>query len=239
MKRICTICARGGSKGVPGKNLRPLLGKPLIAWSIEQAKASGIFDCVSVSSDAEDILSAAKAAGADHIIRRPPEMATDVASKLPAIRHALLETERIHGAKFETTVDIDVTSPLRLASDIVGAVELLETTGVASVITGAVARRSPYFNLVEVDAKGVVALSKPLPNRVERRQDGPRCYDMNASVYVWNRDAFIANLTVFYPDSRLFVMPEDRSIDIDSDIDFLIVEKLLLRRRELELQKED
>ncbi len=233
VKRVCTICARGGSKGLPKKNVRPLLGKPLIAWSVEQAKVSGLFECISVSSDADDILSAATAAGADHIIRRPVEMATDSASKLPAIRHAVLTTEHIRGVKFDTMVDIDATSPLRLISDIVGAVELLEKSDSSSVITGAIARRSPYFNLVEVDTSGVVALSKPLPNRVERRQDGPRCYDMNASVYVWKRDAFMADPRVFYPDSRLFEMPEDRSVDIDSEIDFFVVEKLLLSRRAL------
>jgi len=230
VKRICTICARGGSKGVPGKNVRSLLGKPVIAWSVEQAKAAGIFECVAVSSDAKDILAAAKAAGADYLIDRPAEMATDTASKLPAIRHAALDVERIRGVKFETMVDIDATSPLRFTSDIVGAVKLMEDTGATSVITGAPSRRSPYFNLVEVDDAGIVALSKPLPHRVERRQDGPRCYDMNASIYVWKRDVFIEDQRVFYPDTRLFVMPEDRSIDIDSEVDFIVVEALMARR---------
>ena len=98
------------------------------------------------------------------------------------------------------------------------------------MITGAPARRSPYFNLVEIGEDDVVRLSKPLPKLVERRQDGPRCYDMNASIYVWRRDIFITDQRVFYPDSRLFVMPEERSIDIDSELDFLVVKAVLEQR---------
>src|SRR5687768_5637382 len=110
MKRVCTICARGGSKGVAGKNLRPLLGRPLIAHSIEQARATGLFEAVAVSSDSAEILEAARAVGADHAIVRPAELATDQAAKLPAIRHALLEVERLRGEAFDVLVDLDATS---------------------------------------------------------------------------------------------------------------------------------
>ncbi len=230
VKRICTICARGGSKGVPGKNVRPLLGKPVIAWTVEQAKSCGLFEYVAVSSDSREILAAAGSAGADHLIDRPPEMATDTASKLPAIRHATLEVERATGRQFDIMVDLDATSPLRLLSDIAGAVKLLESTGATSVITGAPARRSPYFNLVEVGDDDVVRLSKPPQKFIERRQDAPRCYDMNASIYGWKRDVFIADQRVFYPDTRLYVMPEERSIDIDSELDFMVVKTILERR---------
>lgn len=90
MKRLCTICARGGSKGVNKKNIRPLMGKPLIAYSLEQARASGLFDLIAVSSDAQEILDAARNHGADLLIERPAELASDTAAKLPAIRHAVL-----------------------------------------------------------------------------------------------------------------------------------------------------
>ncbi len=229
MRRLCTICARGGSKGVKSKNVRPIAGKPLIAHTIGQARASGLFDAIAVSSDSDGILAAAEAAGADLLIRRPDVLATDTAAKVPAIRHAQDEAERHFGAAFDTFVDLDATSPLRLPADITGAVDLLETTGASSVITGAPARRSPYFNLVEEDAAGHVRLSKSLPEAVVRRQDAPRCFDMNASIYVWRRDAFITDPKVFYPDTRLFEMPEERSFDIDTELDFLIVDLLLTR----------
>lgn len=230
MTRLCTICARGGSKGVKGKNLRPLLGRPLIAHSIEQAKETGLFTAVAVSSDSDALLQAAKTAGADILVRRPDEMATDAAPKLPAIRHCLLEAEARLELEFDVFADLDATSPLRLPEDIAGAVQLLETRGVSNVITGAPARRSPYFNLVELDANGVARLSKQLEHPVERRQDGPRCYDMNASIYVWRRDRFLAHPALFYTDTLLFEMPEERSVDIDNELDFDMV-RLILERR--------
>ena len=124
MRRLCTICARGGSKGVPNKNLRSLLGKPLLAYSIERAREAGIFERIAVSSDSAAILAAAKAAGADDMIERPLEMATDTASKLPAIRHALMTVETQQGVKYDTLTDLDATSPLRIAEDVRGAVQI-------------------------------------------------------------------------------------------------------------------
>jgi N-acylneuraminate cytidylyltransferase/CMP-N,N'-diacetyllegionaminic acid synthase len=180
MKRLCTICARGGSKGVKGKNLKTLLGKPLIAHSISQAKASGLFDLVAVSSDSDEILAVARAWGADHLVKRPDELATDQAAKLPVIRHCVTEVERLAGKMFETLVDLDATSPLRVPEDIRDAVELLEKSGAGNVITAMPARRSPYFNLVELDENGIVHLSKPPRNAIVRRQDAPMCFDMNA-----------------------------------------------------------
>lgn len=229
--KLCTICARGGSKGVPGKNIRPLGGKPLIAHSIAQAKESGLFACVAVSSDSDEILGVAKAYGADITIKRPDHLATDQAGKVPAIGHAVQAVEAIRDMYFDIVVDLDATSPLRLPSDIVEAVKLLETAKCSSVITGAPAHRSPYFNLVECDANGIASLSKKLPDAILRRQDSPACYDMNASIYVWKRDRLIADPRVFYDDTRLYAMPRERSVDIDDELDFAMVELILQRRK--------
>jgi len=228
MKRICTICARGGSKGVPGKNVRPLLGKPMLLYSIEAARESGLFDRIAVSSDSADILGLARAAGVTDIVERPPEMATDQAAKCPAIRHALLAVEQRHGEHFDVQVDLAVTAPLRLADDIRGAVALQGRTGAASVITGTPARHSPYFSLVEEATDGSVGLSKKAA--IVRRQDAPRTFDMDGSIYVWDTAAFRADPKVFYPDTRLYVIPEERSQDVDTEIDFAIVEMLMKRR---------
>ena len=223
MKRLCTICARGGSKGVPGKNLMELGGKPLVAHSIDQARASGLFDFIAVSSDSPQILDAARAAGAGILVSRPDDLASDSSAKLPAIKHAVSFVEAETGQRFDTLVDLDATSPLRVPEDIVGAVALLEERGVSQVITGAPARRSPYFNLVELDDEGHVQLSKTTTPRIVRRQDAPRCYDMNASVYVWSYEGLFHGGVPFNPDALLYEMPEFRSIDIDSplDIDFV------------------
>jgi CMP-N,N'-diacetyllegionaminic acid synthase len=226
MKRLCTICARGGSRGVKGKNIRVLLGKPLIAHSIEQARAAGLFDLLAVSSDSDEILGVAREWGCDYLIKRPDELATDQAAKLPVIRHCVAEVERITGSTFDTLVDLDATSPLRVPEDIRNAVVLLEESGAGNVVTAMPARQSPYFNLVELDANGIVHLSKPLQTAVARRQDAPTCYDMNASIYVWRHKVLFESATLFNPDTRLYVMPEDRSIDIDSELDFGFVEYL-------------
>lgn len=232
MRILCTICARGGSKGVPNKNLRPLLGKPLVGHSVERARASGFFDSIAVSSDSDEILAAARDAGADQLVRRPSEMATDTAAKLPVIRHCARTVEDETGKVFDLFVDLDVTSPLRSIEDIAGAVALLQQSGAENVITAMPARRSPYFNLVELNADGIAVLSKPPSTTVTSRQASPPCFDMNASIYVWRRDALLNGPdTIFLPTTRLFVMPEERSIDIDSELDFAFVEFLTQQQR--------
>jgi N-acylneuraminate cytidylyltransferase/CMP-N,N'-diacetyllegionaminic acid synthase len=230
-RRVCTILARGGSKGLPGKNVRMLVGKPLIAHAIDQAKAAGLFDSIAVSSDDASALAIAEQWGVELAVRRPDELATDGASKLTGIRHAVLEAERRTGASFATIVDIDVTCPLRTVADIRGAVELFERSGVTNVITGAPAHRNPYFNLVERRPDGSVGLSKPTVPRIERRQDAPDCFDMNAAIYVWKRDVFMDHADVFYPDTQIYEMPEERSRDIDSLLDFDFVEFIMTRTK--------
>ena len=230
MTRICTICARAGSKGVPSKNLRPLGGKPLIAHSIEQAQHSKLFDVIAVTSDSASILEVAHQCGADITIVRPSELATDHAGKVPAIRHCLISAESATAKHFETIVDLDVTAPLRSVSDIVEAVRLLEEGGADNVVSGAPARHSPYFNIVELDAESRVGLSKRLDNPIVRRQDAPDCFDLNGAVYVWRRHALVHGPDVAIgANTALFVMPPDRSFDIDSEVDFLLVEALFER----------
>ncbi len=230
MKRLCTICARGGSKGVKGKNLRLLDDVPLIAHTIRQALASGCFDAIAVSSDSQEILDVARAEGVHHLIVRPDDLATDTAAKLPVIRHAVEEAERQMATSVDVCVDLDATSPLRTPEDISGAIAMLQDPAAQVVITAMPARRSPYFNMVEIDADGVPHLVKLRGQGFVRRQDAPPCFDMNASIYVWRRAALRNDATLFTNATRLFLMPEERSIDIDSEIDFLLVELLMKRR---------
>ena len=226
VKILCTICARAGSKGVANKNLRLINGLPLIAYSLQQAVASKLFTQISVSSDSPEIRAAALAHGATFVVDRPTQMASDTAPKLPAIRHCVETSEKEFG-KFDVVIDLDATAPLRIVADIVGALDLLKATDADNIITGAPAHRSPYFNLVETDTNGIVHLSKPLPESVSRRQDSPECFDMNASIYVWKRDALLNNQSLFAPSTRLFVMPRERSLDIDSQADFEMVEWMM------------
>jgi len=231
LPRIATICARAGSKGVPGKNVRTLAGKPLIAHTISQARECGLFDAVAVSSDDGEILKLARDWGASHTVHRPPELAGDHAAKIPAIRHCVREVENQTGLAFDVVADLAVTSPLRSADDIRSAVDLLEKSDAGVVLSAMDAPDSPYFNIVEVDDAGNLGLSKTPPKTVSARQAAPQCYALNGAVYVWSRAAlFAASDDVVRPDARLYVMPQERSLDIDSEFDFEIADCLLAAR---------
>ena len=223
-KKLCTILARGGSKGVPNKNIRILAGAPLIAHTIQQAKNSKLFDAIAVSSDSDAILSIAREFGITHLVQRPEALANDTAPKIPAIQHCVTEMEAKEKTSFEIICDLDPTSPFRKISDIAECLKLMEQPGVSNVITAAPSRKSPYFNLVETDALGFVRLSKPLEDSIKRRQDSPKCFDMNASIYVWRRETLMGSSSVFQEKTKLYEMPPERSIEIDSELDFQIAQ---------------
>lgn len=227
MRRVCTVLARAGSVGVPGKNTRLLGGVPLVAHSIRHARVTGLFDAVVVSTDDPEVRRIAEAERVDLIITRPDDLATSAAGKVPAIAHAVEVAEADLGQAFDIVVDLDVTSPLRDPEDVAAAVALLESDpDVTNVITAAPARRSPYFNLVERAPDGTVRLVRPSDPPLLRRQDAPECFDMNASIYVWWRATLSGDLAVINPGTRLHVMPEERSHDVDSELDWSIVSHL-------------
>lgn len=228
---ICVICARSGSKGVSDKNIRPLKGKPLLAHSVEVAVESKLFESVVVTSDSEHYLDIAREYGAEILVKRPPELAVDTTTKLGAIEHAVSYAESHTGKDFDVIVDLDVTSPLRVKADLSGSLSLFKASNATSVITGSKSHRSPYTNLVERGPGGVVNVVKPTAESISRRQEAPVCFDMNASIYIWNRIVFREDPKVFYGDTLLYEMPFERSWDIDFEIDFEIVELLMSRRK--------
>ena len=231
INNLCTIGMRGGSKGVPNKNLRELHGKPLMAYTIEQAKESGLFRHIVVSTDSEEIAETARNLGAEAWFLRPPELATDEAPKLPVIRHAFIKSESHYGQQFDVLVDLDVTSPLRLVEDIKGAYEQFRDEDADILVTASPARRNPYFNMLE-KVNGRIRIVKQMNKLPVRRQDAPRVYDMNASIYIWKRDALLKRDTLFTENTSLFVMPEERSVDIDTEIDWDFVEFIMDKRDE-------
>jgi len=227
---LCTICARGGSKGVKNKNIKELNGKPLIAYTIEQAKASGLFDHIVISTDSDDIASVAKVYGAEIFFKRNPEMASDTAGKLDVIKDAFMKSEAHYQKQYDYLIDLDATAPLRSVDDIKNSFAQFLEANNDNLITAMPSRRSPYFNLVEVSNDGKVALSKKLDSSIVRRQDAPKSYDMNASIYIWKRDVILNENTLFLDKTGLYVMPEERSIDIDNELDFEFVEFLMRKR---------
>ena len=224
-----TICARGGSRGVPGKNIRPLAGYPLIAYTIAIARHCPFIDRVVVSTDNEEIASVARRYGAEVPFLRPAELATDASAKVPAVQHAVREVENQRGGPIDLVVDLDPTSPLRTVDQVRRCWELVQTADTDVVFTVTPAERSPYFNMVEV-VNGYARLSKPLDPPLARRQDAPAVYAMNASIYAYRRAHLMTDGRVVAPRSRIVEMPAE-SRDIDSEIDFAFVEFLVRERR--------
>ena len=228
LKTIATICARGGSVGVPGKNIKMLRGLPLIAHTILQAQACKDIDRVFVSTDDEAIAEVARSYGATVPFLRPAHLATSSAAKVPVISH-LADWVAEHVGSFDTIVDLDPTSPLRIAADIEACMRLLDTdTDV--VITAFESEKNPYFNMVEQKEDGNIGLVCPSLTGVVARQMAPAVYSMNASIYVWHRSTL--NKGLWNGRVKMHVMPRERSIDIDSPIDFKIVDMLLAERQQ-------
>lgn len=229
MKVLATIAARGGSKGVKGKNIRPLAGKPLIVHTIEQVLAWGGHDRFLVSTDSEEIAAVARQHGAEVPFLRPAEFATDTAGKIEVLRHALIEAERIYSTRFDVLFDLDATSPIRRAGDMDGILERSRATGADCVFSVTKARKNPYFNMVEENPDGTVSLCKPLPGALKRRQDAPRVFDVNASMYVYRRDFLLdrATVTVLSGRAAAYEMDELSAYDIDEELDFRIVEMIM------------
>jgi len=221
-----TICARGGSKGVPGKNVRPIAGHPLIAYSIAQARRCSFIDRVIVSTDSPEVAAVARRYGADVPFMRPAELAQDTSAKVPAIQHAVREIEKEIGRKIDYVVDLDPTSPLRSVEDIRACWELVQRPATDVVFTVTQAEKNPYFNMVELN-DGYARLSKSPGRPVVRRQDAPAVYSLNASVYAYRREHLMGDGRVIGDRSRIVVMPPERSRDIDGPLDFAFLEFLV------------
>ena len=226
MKALCTICMRGGSKGVPGKNIRPLNGKPLMEYTIKQAVRSNLFENIVISTDSEVIASNVRSMGLDVWFLRPKKYAADKAPKIPVIIHALKKAEKYFKKEYPIIVDLDVTSPLREVEDITRAMEQFNSSKCSNLVTACKARKNPYFNMLEKKGEEF-KLVKESKEPLNRRQDAPEVYEMNASIYIWSRSYLLANKPLISKDTSCYIMPEERSVDIDSELDFSYVEFLI------------
>jgi len=224
-KRIlCVIAARQGSKGLPKKNIKNFCGIPLLSHTIIQAKATNIFTKIAFSSDCREMLEIAKNHNIDYIINRPKELATDSASSIDVIKHACLESENNYASKFDIIINLQVTSPLRTSKDIIEAYHLYSNSNVNSIISASESKDSPYFNIVEKDESGYMIKSKNLEKDIVRRQDVPKCFVLNGAIYIWDRDKFMLSDILPLEKSGIYLMPKERSFDIDTKLDFEIAE---------------
>ena len=230
MKAVAFIFARGGSKGLPGKNIRPLGGKPLIAWSIEHAFAVKRIERVIVSTDSEEIAAVAREHGAEVPFIRPAELARDDSPEWLAWRHALNYLRETTGILPEVMVSIPTTAPLRLPIDIENCLDEYEKSDADMIITVTDAHRSPYFNMVKTNEDGTVGLVNPPQSVIARRQDSPIVYDMATVCYVANSEFVMTHNAIFEGHVKAVQVPAERAIDIDTLFDFQMAEYFLMGR---------
>ena len=228
MRTIGIIPARGGSKGIPRKNLAPLLGKPLLAYTIEAAKASGFLTDIVVSTEDQEIATVSRNCGAQVPFYRPAELATDKTLSVPVVLHALREMEQITSKPYDIVVMLQPTSPLRSAHDIDSGIQLLLDTGADSVISVVNVGGHHPFRMKRVVGQNV------LINYIDQgfedmrpRQELPPVYIRSGALYIVRRSVLAEQQTFVGRDCRAYIMPEGRAINIDTRLDLILAEQLL------------
>lgn len=231
---IAFIFARGGSKGVPRKNIKPLAGLPLIAYSIQTALACPSIDRVLVSTDDEEIAAVAREHGAEVPFLRPAYLAEDGSSELDAWKHAIAHVESEYAEGWQGMfVSLPPTSPLRSVEDVESCIKLYRCSDADMVVTVKEAARSPYFNMLYEDDNGHCHLVNRMSDgsRYVRRQDVPEVFDMTTVAYV-SSPAFV-NMTGSVLDGKVrqVLIPDERAVDIDTMTDFKFAEFLAAQRK--------
>lgn len=229
-KLTAFIFARGGSKGLPGKNIKPLAGKPLIAWAIQAALTVPEIGRVVVSTDDADIARVSSDLGAYVPFIRPDYLASDTASEWDAWRHALLTLRDIEGALPDPFISVPTTSPLRLPEDIAACIETYRAGNADLVLAVTEAHRNPWFNMVTTRKDGTVTPVNNQDSSISRRQDAPDVWDVTTIAYVANPHFILEQPSLFAGRVKAVCVPVERSVDIDTPHDFAIAEFLMEKR---------
>lgn len=237
MKLLITICARGGSKGIPGKNIKMINGKPLIYYTLKTAvlfseMIDGICD-IFLSTDSDeikDVVSKLNLPKIDVSYIRPLKLAGDSVGKLDAIIDVKKYAEQKNNIKYNYVLDMDVTSPLRDVKDLLGAMQqIADNKDALNLFSVSPANRNPYFNMVEEASSGFVSLCKK--GHFLTRQSAPKVYDLNASFYIYKDKFFETNQKrVITNQSIVYVVPH-LCFDLDHPIDFEFMNYLLENKR--------
>lgn len=230
MQVLGIIPARGGSKGIPGKNLAPVLGKPLLAYTADAAHASQRLTRVILSTDDEDIAALGRQLGLEVPFMRPPELARDDTPTLPVLQDCIRRLAAV-GQNYDAVFILQPTNPLRLPSDIDGAIDLLKLTGADSVIGfSPVGERHPA-RMKQIDAAGRVT-NPPFAEQYEgqRRQELPPLYLRDGAVYVTRRCVLMERNSIQGDDCRAWLIPAERAWNVDEPFDLYMVEQLLKYR---------
>lgn len=222
------VPARGGSKGIPRKNLRLLLGKPLIAYTLQAALASQYITHLIVSTDDPEIANVTYSLGANVPFMRPPELALDDTPQLNVVLHALETIEHIEQVQYDIVVLLQPTTPLRTTEDIDSALAQLFTTDADSIVSFyQVTHGHPYY-MYMLDGDCPRSLLE-VPQHLTRRQDFPTIYVRNGAIYATRREALVQQHSFYGQDTRAYVMPFERSVNIDTEDDLDFAEFLLAR----------
>ena len=224
MKTLYVIPARGGSKGIPHKNIKPLAGKPLIGYSIDVARQLAADDDICLTSDDPEIAATAESMGLNVPFLRPASLATDTCGTYEVLIHAL-DFYRDRGIDYDTLVLLQPTSPMRTADDVRAAMALY-SPDIDMVVTVKEAASNPYYNCYETDNDGFLHISKG-DGGYTRRQDAPKVWEYNGAVYVINVESLRRMPLSAFTRRRMSVMPAERSVDLDTPVDWLIAEKLI------------
>jgi len=228
---IACILARGGSKGVPRKNIRMLMGKPLIAYSIEAALSSDLIDRVIVSTDDSEIADISRKFGAEVPFMRPKELALDDTPEWLAWRHAIIALDLRN--ENDIFISIPPTSPMRSVEDIDKCINLLLNSDADIVITIKTAARNPYFNMVTINSEGYIELSSKSNRPIYRRQDAPPVFDITTVAYAVRPEFILSSNSIFDGRVKAVVVPEERAIDIDTTLDFEFAEFLISKKNQV------
>lgn len=229
MKVVAAVFARGGSAGVPDKNLRTLGGRTLVARAVSDAAACSGVDRVIVSTDSERIAEEGERAGAEVPWLRPAELSTGTAREWHAWQH-LLRWLDDRGELPDRLLVVPCTAPLRALEDLERCIEASRDPDIDVVLTVTAARRNPWFNMVRLDADGNVRLVNEPSERIHRRQDAPSVHDVATVAFV-ARPSYVLSATSLYDGTvRAVQVPEERGVDIDTETDLAFAEFLLARR---------
>ena len=226
MSLLALIPARGGSKGIPRKNIKKLCGKPLIAWSIEVAQESDLVDKVVVSTDDEEIAEIALSYGAEVPFLRPPELAQDETPGIDPVLHALSRLP-----KFDTLLLLQPTSPLRTASDINGILKMFQEHQAPAAVSICESSKHPNW-MFYCGEDGTLSPFKDI-QIATRRQELPNIYAVNGALYLAKTNWLRENKSFFSTDTLGYTMPSDRSVDIDSPFDWEVVEFLMKKNKQI------
>ncbi|MBG0761902.1 acylneuraminate cytidylyltransferase [Vibrio cidicii] len=225
MKNYAFIFARGGSKGLPGKNIKPLAGKPLLHYSIDSALAAPSIEQVFVSTDDAEIAQVARKGGAI-VIDRPAELASDTSPEWLSWRHAI-EWVRANYGDFDGFISLPATAPLRAVSDIENAIQQRMSVGADICISVTPASRSPFFNMVQQTDSGMVELVIKPQGEVARRQDAPAVFDITTVVYATTPEFVLNHYGLFSGNVTSIEVPKERAVDIDDIYDFMLAEAIV------------